>query len=225
MNILVIGDTHIPFEHKNYLEFCKETQKRFKCEKVVHIGDLVDNHALSYHEHNPNGFSPLEELKKTKQTVSKWIQAFPELYLCKGNHDVLVDRKAITFGIPEAYVRSFEQVLGFPNDWSYEWKHYLLGICFEHGTGYSGQYPHLNIAKNNRCKTAIGHCHSVAGVEYIANDKDVIWGLSTGCGIDRMKYAFWYGKDFKNKPILSCGVVLENGKEAHCIPMTKKALK
>jgi len=221
LNILVIGDTHIPFEHKHYLEFCKETQKRFKCEKVVHIGDLVDHHAISYHEHNPNGMSALEEYKKSKKTLEKWKLAFPELYICKGNHDVLPDRKAITNGIPDPYIKSYEDVFEFPKKWYYEWKYYFFGICFEHGTGYSGQYPHANIAKNNRCKTVIGHLHAVAGVHYLVNDKDAIWGLSTGCGIDRMKYAFWYGKDFKMKPALGCGAVLENGKEAHFIPMRR----
>lgn len=219
MNILAIGDTHIPFEHKNYLEFCKETQKRFKCEKVVHIGDIVDNHACSFHEHNPNGYSPLDELRKSKQTLLAWKRAFPELFICKGNHDILVDRKAIAEGLPEAYLRGIEEVFEFPAKWKYEWKHFFFGVCFEHGTGYGGLYPHLNVAKNNRCKSVIGHCHSVGGSQYTANDKDMIWGLSTGCGIDRMKYAFWYGRDFKYKPVLGCGVVLNDGKEAHFIPM------
>ena len=219
MNILVVGDTHIPFEHKNYLEFCKDIEKSFKCDKVVHIGDLVDNHSISYHDHDPNGYSPLEEFKNSKSIVSKWQQAFPKMNICKGNHDILIERQFITKGIPRIYARQVEDIFDYPKSWSYEWKHYISGICFEHGTGYGGQFPHINAAKNNRCKTVIGHCHSISGSHYLANDRDMIWGMAVGCGIDRMKYAFWYSRDFKNKPILGCGVVLENGKEAHFVPM------
>lgn len=219
MNILAIGDTHIPFEHKHYLEFCKETQKRFKCAKVTHAGDLLDHHACSFHETNPNGMSALDEFKKAKKKVKEWKKAFPELYICKGNHDIIIDRRAISDGIPEVYVKGIEEVFEFPKKWDYQWKHYFYGICFEHGTGYGGQYPHVNLAKNNRCKSVMGHAHSVGGVHYLANDKDMIWGACTGCGIDRMKYAFWYGRDFKMKPVLGCVVILNNGKEAHFIPM------
>jgi len=43
--------------------------------------------------------------------------------------------------------------------------------------------------------------------------------MSVGCGIDRRSYAFAYGKDFKKKPILGCGVVMEKGRYAQFIPM------
>ena len=63
-NVLIIGDSHLPFEHRNYLEFCKGIQQRCKCKKVVHIGDFVDNHAISYHEHDPDGWSPANEMEE-----------------------------------------------------------------------------------------------------------------------------------------------------------------
>jgi len=53
-NILIIGDTHIPFHKKNYLNFCKDVQKKYKCKRIIHIGDEVDNHALSYHRNTIN---------------------------------------------------------------------------------------------------------------------------------------------------------------------------
>lgn len=221
MNILVIGDTHIPFEHKHYLDFCWQTYKRFKCSTAVHIGDLVDNNGISYHERNPNGYSPEAEYRKGLETLKKWKKAFKELYICKGNHDILLRRQAITKGIPDIYTKSFEEVWEFPPGWSYEWKHFFLGICFEHGTGYGGTYPQAKARDKNRCKTAIGHCHSRAGDIWSANDQDCIWGLSVGCGIDRMKYPFWYSRDFKDKPVLGCGIILDDGHEPHFIKMRK----
>ena len=49
-NVLVIGDTHIPFEHPGYLDFCKAVEKEFSCNKVVHVGDLIDNHSINFHD-------------------------------------------------------------------------------------------------------------------------------------------------------------------------------
>ena len=48
--VLVVGDLHLPFTHENYLGFCKRIYKQYKCNKVVFIGDIIDNHYTSYHE-------------------------------------------------------------------------------------------------------------------------------------------------------------------------------
>lgn len=221
MNILVIGDTHIPFEHAGYLDFCRKVYKQYRCSHVVHIGDLVDNHAISYHEHHPDGLSPLEEIVLAKKKLASWYKAFPRLSLCKGNHDILVQRKAITYGFPELLIRDFRDVWELPESWEYAWNYHFCGVRYEHGSGYGGLYPQAQIARDNRQSTCIGHAHSVAGIIYNANDKDIIWGMSVGCGIDRMKYTFWYGRDFRRKPILGCGVVLNSGKLPQFIPMEK----
>ena len=217
--ILVIGDTHLPFEHRHYLEFCKETQKKFKCNSVVHIGDLVDNHAISYHEHDPNGMSPKEEMDLAKKHLVKWFKAFPEVKICKGNHDRMVDRKGRTVGLPDEVFKPFRDIWELPVKWQDDWYFIIDKVLYKHGTGYSGKYPHIQAAHDNRMSTVIGHCHSVAGVEWSASDHDIVFGLSTGCGIDRKTYALAYEKNFKKKPILSCGVVTDNGKNALCVPM------
>ena len=94
-NILVIGDLHAPFCHKNYLKFCQRIHKYFKCAEVVHIGDLVDNHSISYHEHSPELWSPLKEMEKTDKVLKQWFKAFPKLKLCKGNHDCYCEETEI----------------------------------------------------------------------------------------------------------------------------------
>ena len=40
--VLVIGDIHLPFERKDYLQFCKDTYKEYQCNRVVFIGDIID---------------------------------------------------------------------------------------------------------------------------------------------------------------------------------------
>lgn len=216
--IFIISDTHIPFEKKGYLEFCKKQYKEHKCDRVVHIGDLVDNHSISYHEHDPDGWSPYDEMRATDKILAKWFKAFPNVVLTKGNHDCLVDRKGKTIGLPKRCFKPFREIWELPDGWKDVFSIDIQGILFKHGTGMSGQLAHLKAARANRQSTVIGHLPSYAGVEYDASEKDVIFGMNVGCGIDRDKYAFAYGKDFAKKPILGCGIVFDD-KNAQFIPM------
>jgi predicted phosphodiesterase len=218
-NILIIGDTQIPFTIKGYLEFCLDISKRCKCNKFIHIGDLVDNHAISYHEHDPNGLSPKDEIDLAKNKLKDWFKAFPEVYLCRGNHDRMVDRKGRTVGLPDCVFKPFRDIWELPKGWKDDFKWEFDNVIFEHGTGYSGDNAHVKAAYNNRQSTVIGHVHSTAAITYLANERDCIFGMNVGCGLDRHTYAFEYGRDFKKKPIISCGVVTDKGRFAQVFPM------
>ena len=218
--VLVIADTHIPFEHRGYLAFCKRIEKAYKCSEVVHIGDLVDNHAISYHEHDPDGWSPSQEMAETDKKLKKWFKAFPKVKLCRGNHDILVDRKGKTVGLPKRCFQSFREIWSLPDGWQDDFEFVIGDVLYKH-SGANGKYGHVTTASNTRMNTVIGHLHSVAGVEYTASERDIIFGMCVGCGVDRSAYAFAYGKAFPRKPILSCGVVnySKRGTSAIVIPM------
>lgn len=205
--VLVCGDLHLPFERKDYLDFCKRIHKTFKCTDVVFIGDLVDNHAISYHEHDPDGWSPADEMSETDKHLEKWFKAFPVAMVCRGNHDRLVDRKGKTNGLPTRCFKDFRDIWNLPRKWKDDFSFIIDGVKYTHGTGYSGNLAHLKAAQDNRMSTVIGHLHSVCGIDYTANERDCIWGMSVGCGIDRKAYAFDYGRDFKAKPVLACATV------------------
>jgi len=208
-NVLVIADTHIPFEHNDYLDFCLEIKKQERCGQVVHIGDLVDNHSISYHEHDPDLWSPEQEMKETDKILKKWFRAFPELKLTKGNHDSLVDRKGKTIGLPRRCFKPYREIWNLPNGWEDDFHFVIDDVVYQHGTSNTGKLAHLNLAISNRASTVIGHSHSNAGINYTASPKDCIFGMNVGCGIHAKSLAFAYGQDFKNKPIVSCGVVYE----------------
>lgn len=219
-NVLAFSCPHLPFVDARYLGFLKDTQDKFGCGQVVCVGDLVDNHSISYHEHNPDSPNPKEEIRRAKKILSeKWFGAFSELKICKGNHDILAARKAITYGLASEFIRSFEEIYDLPKGWDYAWNHNICGVRYEHGEGYGGGRPHMVAAVKNRRRTVIGHWHSKLEVGYDTNDKDSIWGMVVGCGIDRMNPAFWYGRAFKDKPVLACGVVLDAGRMAFPVPM------
>jgi len=218
-NTLVLGDTHLPFEHKDYLAFCKRIHKGYKCQAVVHIGDLVDNHSISYHEHDPDGWSPTDEMKETDKHLKPWFKAFPELSLCRGNHDNLVDRKGKTVGLPKRCFQSFRDIWGLPDKWIDDFEFIVDNVCYEHFA--TGEYGYIRRARENCMSTVTGHAHSAAGVGWVVTERDIWFGMGVGCGLDRKKYAFAYGKKFKKKPVLGCGVVSTNkyGSNAQFVPM------
>jgi len=218
-NILVIGDPHEPWCHPDYLGFCKRVYDEYDCKLAVIIGDLIDQHAISYHETNPDGVSAGDEHQLAYDNVQRWIKTFPNVRVCIGNHDALPLRKARTHGLPTSLFKTYGELWGTPKEWLWRFTHEINGVLFQHGTNCSGQQAHINQARKNRQSTVIGHCHTLLGVEYDASKRDIIFGLSTGCGLSVSKYAFEYAKEDPKRPILGCGVVVNNGKHAIAIPM------
>lgn len=208
-NILVIGDTHIPAERPGYLEFCQNIQKKWNCTEVVHIGDVADFHSISYHEHDPNAQSISDELEITQKKLKSWVAAFPNVKVCLGNHDLLVYRKAKTNGLLKNFFKSLNEILDIPETWEFKDFFDIQGIKFFHGTGLSGRYPHALAAMHNRQNCVMGHCHSVAGIEYTASNKDLIWGMAVGCGIDDRSIVMDYGRNMPRKSVIGCGVIVE----------------
>jgi len=204
--------------HRHFLAFLKRIEKKHKCNQVVHLGDLVDNHSISYHEHDPDGWAPADEMRETDKVLKDWYKAFPKLKLCRGNHDCLPDRKGKTVGLPKRCFKSFREMWMLPDKWEDDFSHEIDGVLYEHCMGFGGKTPHLSSAIANRQSTVIGHWHSIAGVEWTASEKDAIFGMAVGCGINRKAYAFAYGKDHSKKPILACGVI-DDGEEPLPIKM------
>ena len=98
--VLVPGDLHLPFTHPKYLAFCKDVRRVWKTKEVVFIGDQVDAHALSFHEHDPDGMSAGDEKRAAKAGIAEWYKAFPKAKVCIGNHDARTIRLARKAGIP-----------------------------------------------------------------------------------------------------------------------------
>lgn len=218
-HILVFSCPHIPFEHRHFLDFLLDTRDRFKCGKIVCLGDLIDNHAINFWEHNPDGLSPENEMKEADKHLKEWFKAIPELDLTLGNHDKMVDRKNRHVGLPKRCYQPFRQIWSLPKKWHTMHEVTIDRVKYAHGTGYGGKYPHVQAAYDNRQSTVIGHLHSVAGVEWSANSKDCIFGMAVGCGISRKAYTFAYNKNFRRKPILGAGLVTDSGKYAQFVKM------
>ncbi len=217
-NTIIIGDPHEPFTLEQYKYFIRYVQEKYECGSVVNIGDMVDNHAVSYHEKDPEGKSAGDEFNLALAKCKEWYNLFPEAKVCIGNHDALPFRKAFTAGLPQRWLKSYQELLESPKEWEWDFTHEICDVIYQHGTGMSGEMAAINAARENRKSTVIGHLHTVSNIRFLASYKDLIFGMNVGCGIDHNQYAFAYGKQNTRKPVISCGVVIE-GKLPILIPM------
>ena len=219
--VLIIGDTHAPAMRVDYPDFLRDIYKTWKCDTVVHIGDVVDWGAISYHEKDPNAMGPRDEYEQSKKQVAQLYKMFPKAVVMTGNHDSLPKRKATTIGIPSELIRQYSDIWETPK---WEWKpryaiHEIDGVLYAHGDrGKGGIGAALKNAKEHFKSWVQGHLHGQANVTYFANNDFIIFGMSVGCGLDVDNMAMNYGKKFNQKPIVGCGVVID-GKYAFFEPM------
>ena len=200
--ILVIGDLHEPFCLEGYLDFCKKTYQKYNCNKIIFIGDLVDNHASSYHETDVNGLSGGDELELAIKQLKKWYKAFPKATVLLGNHDNIIMRKAQTSSVPKKWIKDFKEVLETPN-WEYVHKLEVDDVAYIHGIGSKA---HVRSVKDMQ-STVQGHHHTDAYVQWKVGSNAKIFGMQVGCGIDKDSYAMAYGKWFP-KPAIGVGIVI-----------------
>jgi len=207
-NVIFLPDLHAPFIKKGVLEFCKEEQLRYNCGTVIFAGDIVDGHAWSYHEHDPDGKSVGDELEAAKEQLIPWFKLFPNAISLMGNHDLLIQRKAKTAGLSSKFIKGFGEVLNAPKTWDFKLEHIKDNVLYKHGNVGDA----FTVAKKSRISTCQGHFHSKTFVQWSVSEKDAIFGLQVGWGADREAYAFDYGKSFSDKPIISAGLVLDRGR-------------
>lgn len=220
MNTLVISDLQAPFQHRHALDFLRDTYRKWKCKKVICIGDEVDYHAISFHDKDPDGMGAMDEFRCALKFMKKLYKLFPKVEAVTSNHTARPFRVANKYGIPSHFLKGYKQLLEAPKGWNWQDKIFDKNVLYIHGEGYSGQYGAKNAAMRNRISTVIGHIHAHGGILYHSSDTDLIYGLNSGCLIDVHAYAFRYGKHFKDKPTLGCGVVV-NDREAYFVPMDR----
>jgi len=209
----VIGiwsDTHFPFTVEGYLEFVIETFVRYGVSDIVCDGDMVDNHSLSRHDSHPEAVGTVTEKELSQALVDKYVEVFPVVKYVLGNHCRIPQRQAATLGLPEGYLKSFSELWNLPDEWDVAEKHIINKVMYTHGTGSGGKDGAINAAIRNRMSTVIGHSHAYAGIKFNNNGLDTIFGMNVGCGVDNDTYAMAYGKDYPNKPVISCGIVFDN---------------
>ena len=201
--ILVIGDLHEPFCLDGYLQFCKDTYAKHNLNKVIFIGDVIDNHYASFHEVSNEAKGGKYELDDAVKKLSRWYKAFPNADVTLGNHDRIIVRKAQTSNIPSKWIKEYKEVLETPN-WNFVTDVYYDGVRYVHGDK-SGK-PRM-AAKRDMVSTVSGHYHTDFYCEWLFGKTRAIFALACGCGIDSKSYAMGYMQGGK-KEAIGCGVVV-----------------
>ena len=200
-NVLFAGDIHEPFCKEGYLEFCKKQYDKYNCNEVIFSGDIVDNHAQSFHDSDADGLSAKDELELAIKKLQAWYKVFPKATVLIGNHDRIVARKLFKVGVSQRWLKPLGEVLEVPN-WNFVEEYINNDILYVHGEGGTARKK----AQQEMMSVCQGHLHSEAYVEFLNGGKN--FALQVGCGIDFNSYAFAYAKRDK-KPILSCAVILD----------------
>ena len=216
VNRLIVGDVHLPYTHKNYLQFCISVYKKYNCSEVSFTGDIIDSHFASFHQTSTQTDGKFE-LTMAIEQVKGWYEAFPNATITLGNHDLIIARKAEDAGIDKRWVRNLNEVLGCP-DWTFEEQFVHDNVLYTHGTGCSGKGI-MKRVQNWGTSMVQGHVHTQSFIDYTASLNDLKFGLQSPCGIDYKSFAYGYAKFHTAKPILGCAVILDSGKLPIIEPM------
>ena len=208
--VLVIADTHCPAMHHGYIDFLISIFHKHKCTRVVHIGDLVDWNAISFHEKDPSMPSAADEFVAASKQVRALHKAFPEVDYLIGNHSALPERKAHSVGLPPEVILNFKTLWGL-DGWEIHPRFTDLlidNVIYRHGDKEKGgQMSALKNAQAQFKSLVMGHLHAQAGINYHANQDGVVFGMNVGCGVDHSHPAMNYGRIYAARPVLGCGVV------------------
>ena len=209
--VLVIGDLHEPFCLDGYLEFCQEQYKKYNCNKVVFIGDVIDNHYSSYHETDVDGLSGGQELDLAIERLAKWYKAFPVADVTIGNHDRLIMRKAQTSAVPRKWIKSYKEVLEVPQ-WNFTERVVIDNVQYIHGEAGTAKAK----CRADMMSTVQGHLHTQCYTEWFVGANFRIFGTQVGCGIDHDSYAMAYAKSGK-KPAIGCAIIINGETSINCL--------
>jgi hypothetical protein len=206
--ILVISDTHIPYHHKDLFFFLKALRAKYKPDRVIHIGDEIDLHSISYHENDPDLLSPAEEFRLAIEYLKALYVLFPKVDVIESNHGSLVYRKARTAGLPVRVLRSYNEVLEAPKGWKW---HYDLTVRAANGQHI--YFTHGKVARSGALSRSMGMCsvqghyHEKFEITYWANPLELVWDMRVGCLIDDNSLAFAYNNTNLKRPIIGTGVI------------------
>lgn len=214
-NVLAIGDLHLPYARRGYLQFCRDLYKNNHCDTVIFLGDIADLHAVSYHEKSPDADGPTTEVLKAKAAVAEWYKAFPKATVVIGNHDRLLIRKAATGSVPELALKSFSEMWGTPG-WTWANSTIIDKVLYIHGDGCGGGlYPAYNTMRKMAQSVVMGHHHTAAGVKFLCNRDRRLFGMDVGCGVDWNTVQFLYQDRNPCKPIMAAGTVNNTMPQIH----------
>lgn len=210
-SVLVISDTHAPCMHQDAVPFLTAVKKKYKPDTAIHIGDEIDNHAISFHDSDPDNPSASDELSLAIKQLTPLYSLFPRMQLLHSNHGSLVLRRGRASGLSERYFKTEGEILEAPKGWTWHQEVNLTLpngqlVHFHHGRSKNG----LRYTQEMGCNTVQGHYHTVYGINYTSSPSQLTWSMQVGCLFDDSHRAFRYNKLQKGRPIIGCGIIINS---------------
>ena len=206
--ILVISDMHLPYHHKDSIEFLKEINKEYKPDFVLSIGDLLDFHAISMHSHDPDLYSAGHELQQSRIYVKELESICQEMLEVDSNHFSFVYRRALKYGMSIQFLKDYGDFLG-----TKKWK-WVDDLTLTMSNGQRCFFTHgrsadiLKVSQTSGMSAVQGHYHTKFLISWWANTDNLFFAMNVGCLINQKSMAFNYAKNFKTRFILGCGIIL-----------------
>jgi hypothetical protein len=208
--ILCISDMHIPYHHDKLLVFLDGLKTRYEPTRIICLGDELDKHAMSFHDHDPDLDSAGKELERALPVIAELHKMFPKMDLIDSNHGSMVYRKAKAHGIPRRYIKSYNDVLNVGPGWKWHMDLTLQlpddsWVYFHHGKSADAAKVSQTMGMNHVC----GHYHERFGIQYWSNPLHDFWGMNIGCLIDDSALAFAYNNVNIKRPIIGTGLIID----------------
>lgn len=207
--VLTISDLHLPYEHPDALEFILELHKYYKPDIIISMGDILDQYFFTRFAKDPLSMSYQEELGLVREKIQHWYEAFPNLLICLGNHDVRYLKRGLEMNLPSDLFKDVNDIYGVPDTWQWAPGWVIDGVRYFHGEPYSGIGAARNMLIDRPMNQVHGHLHTRAGTTYRRTGDEAFWVLSTGCLIDLESVAFAYEAKNRERPIIGTGVIVD----------------
>ena len=209
--ILAFGDTHFPYCHPRTFEFLATVVELYPdIDRVVHMGDLLDQYCFSSYPKAPNHDTPNAEIEAAKRCVKQLAKMFPHMEIMASNHDDRLYKKGTHAGIPKEILLPYEELIGSPRGWRW---HKDLTLTVD-STREKVHFRHttseltLNAAKSLGCTTVLGHSHNRFGVQAVKGPARMVYGVDTGCLISDKGSPYAYNKGSVTRPIHGCVLIV-----------------
>lgn len=210
--ILVIPDLHFPYCHPDSLDFLAAIKKKIKPTRVICLGDELDYHAYSFHNHDPDLDSAGVELLKALGYMETLFKLFPRIDFLESNHGSMAYRKAKFHGTPRHLLKSYHDVLGAPKEC--KWHDELIiklpdgRFClFNHALGSDilsmGHFKGMCVVQ--------GHYHSLFEIRSWDNGIHKLFAMSSGCLVNNKSLAMAYNKALpKAVPVIGASAIIDS---------------
>ena len=213
----MISDLHAPYNHVDAIKFLEAIKDKYQPDRIINIGDEIDNHAMSFHPSDASLYSAGDELKKAREVIWQLETLFPKMTVIESNHGSLAYRKAKVAGIPKEILRPYKSILDVKH---WKWVPHLeiklpngQPCFFVHGLSANTR----TLMTSKMMSAVQGHYHEKFEIVFAGNGERLNFGMTVGCLIDDNSLAFHYNKVFAKRPIIGCGLIIDS--QPHLVPL------